>query len=547
MGTAMNSGGTIRPGLWVIVALAVASGHAPAQSRGLIGFVDELTLSRQGMTRKWYVQVPMLRVRERVLSIKQQEDLLFVATDKGFLHCLNAETGQILWTQSVSEAGGNVFPPALTGRYIFVTSGTRMTQLDRRSGGIVQTKDLDSAATSGPGANDEYCYVQTVDNRISAIQLSPSPDEALRKWPFKRKFTLPAVKWFFDAGSPLDNPPIVLPDRVLFTSANGVVFASVLDERSIFYRYIPGAPIAAPVSFRGKALYVATVDYNLFAVNVFTGETIWRFASGYPIYRQPVPFAGDVYLTPEGGGLFALDNADGSLRWVNESATRVVAASQSRLYAMNNTLRFLILDRKDGAMLGGWPAYDFPISAYNQTSDRVYLATKDGLILCLAEIANKAPYLHDAPQAVKAPAEPAVPDMPEGDAPADDEMEGPSDDTNEEMEAPETPQEEEMQAPGESPDEEMEAPEPEASSVSLVRPLPIRLPHPDYSIGSNPAQGSSSGGAASSKPHRRLDSAVESSDCAVTASGGTLASAIVMTDSLGSGRVVGGRNRISPV
>lgn len=447
-------------GMLVIVAMVAP---AAAESRGIIGFVDDLTLKRQGMVRKWYVQIPMLRIREHVLSLKQQEDVLFVATDNGILHCLDSETGQIRWTQSVSDASGEVFPPALTKSFVFVTSNARMSQLDRQTGGIIQTKDLTSAASSGPGANEEFCYVQTVDNRISAIQLKPSADEALRKWPFKRKYTLPSVKWFFDAGSPLNNPPIVLHDRVLFTSANGVVFASVLDERSMYYRYIPGAAIAAPISFRDRTLYVATVDYNLFAVDAMTGETVWRFPSGYPIYRQPVPFADDVYLTPLGGGLFALDSANGSLRWVNESATRVVSASQTRLYAMNDTLRFFILDRKDGAILGGWPAYDFPISAYNQNSDRVYLATKDGLILCLAETANKTPFLHEPPPSEDAPAEPLPPkgeDEPSADEPSE-EMEAPADNPEEDMDAPEAPEEseEEMQAPADEPDEEMQAPE----------------------------------------------------------------------------------------
>lgn len=452
-----------------LLCLAAAVQAASAQHRPpILGFVDENTLERYGMTRRWFVQIPTQRIRERVLSLKQQEDLLFVASDRGLLHCIDSESGRILWTQTVSENASQVYAPALTKDFVFVTSGTRLSQLERATGRIVMTTGLSSAASSGPGADENFCFVQTIDNRITAFSLHPDPDEELKLWPFKRKFTLPYVQWFFDAGSRLANPPIVLRDRVLFTSANGVVFASVLNERSLYYRFIPGAPIAAPVTFRDRSLYVATVDYNLFAVDVMSGRTKWRFASGYPIYRPAVPFAEDVYLTPEGGGLFALDNADGTLRWINESPVRVVAVSQSRVYAMSSTHRFLVLDRKTGASLGGWPSNDFPISAYNQTTDRIYLATERGLIICLAEKANQTPYLHEPPRGADQPLapparRPAPDEVPEDEdampADPDDERMEPDEPDAERMEAPQD-DEEEMEGPAE-PGEDAGEPEPE--------------------------------------------------------------------------------------
>ncbi len=40
---------------------------------------------------------------------------------------------------------------------------------------------------------------------------------------------------------------------------------------------------------------------------------------------------------------------------------------------------------------------DFPISAYNQTTDRIFQATERGLIQCLAERDNVTPYFHETP------------------------------------------------------------------------------------------------------------------------------------------------------
>jgi outer membrane protein assembly factor BamB len=379
--------------LWLLTLIG-GIGSAQAEHRRVSGFVDELTLDRFGMTRLWYSQVPTLRLRERVLTLKQKEDLLFAASDKGQLHCLEAETGKLRWSQDVSETPGEVFPPALTAKFVYVCSGSRFSQLDRQTGQIIQTRSLPSACTSGPAANDDFCYVQTVDNFLYAIALKSDPEDEGKIWPFKRKFTLPYVRWFFNVGSPLANPPIAAKDRVIFAGNNGVVFASSLQERNILYRFITNSKVSAPISFRDRTYYVATEDYNLYAVDL-NGQLRWRFASGFPIVRQPVPLADDVLITPEGVGLMCVSNADGKLRWINDAAYRVVGVSQKRIYAVSSTMRFLILDRADGTTVGSWFSPDFPITAYNQTTDRIFQATERGLIQCLAERENVTPYFHE--------------------------------------------------------------------------------------------------------------------------------------------------------
>jgi outer membrane protein assembly factor BamB len=449
-----NSTRAVFLGLAFVSVLAIPP-SVSAQSKQSSGFVDDLTLDRFGMVRLWYTQVSTLRLRERILSLKQVENLLFAASDKGLIHCLDSETGKILWTQSISETSGEVFPPAVTKNFVYVCSNTHTSKLDRQTGQILLTIKLRSAVTSGPGSNDDFLYVQTVDDHLYAYAMKTDPEEAKLKWPHKRKFGLPNVAWFYNAGSQLLNPPIVLKDRVLFTAASGVVYASALNKKDLFYRFIPGAAIAAPVSFRSRTIYVATVDFNLFAVDAFTGDTRWRFPSGFPIRRQPVPFEEEVFLTPEGGGLFSLDDKDGSLRWVQEGADRVISVSQDRVYAMTAAKRFLILDRRDGAVLGSWFSPDFPVSAYNQTTDRIFLSTGRGLIQCIAEKRNAKPFLHEAPLDLSAPSEEMPSDPAEGDAePKMDNDEMPA-------EKPEEGAEPSMEEPADdAPKEEMEKEEP---------------------------------------------------------------------------------------
>jgi outer membrane protein assembly factor BamB len=444
----------------VLLAISLFAVTGWAQNRRVSGFVDDLTLDRFGMVRRWYTQVPTLRLREKILSLKQMEDLLFAASDKGQLHCIESETGKVLWSQDVSETPGEVFPPALTPKYVFVVSGSQFSQLDRATGQVIQTRPLPSAATSGPAANDDFCYVQTLDNFLYAIALKPDPDEEGRKWPYKRKFSLPAIQWFFNVGSPMSNPPIVTNDRIIFTGQNGVVFASSLTQRNLFYRFITGSRLTAPISYRDRIFYVATEDYNLYAINA-RGNLEWRFASGFPITRQPVPFENDIFITPDGAGLMCISQADGKLRWINESAHRIVGVSQERVYAVTTTMRFLIIDRADGSTIGSWYSPDFPIIAYNQTTDRLFMSTERGLIQALAERANATPFFHET---IARPAD----SQPAPDAPASDEEEPSADEKSAPLPPAANPPDEDA-APAEDatePDEKMESEEKAESDES---------------------------------------------------------------------------------
>jgi hypothetical protein len=54
----------------------------------------------------------------------------------------------------------------------------------------------------------------------------------------------------------------------------------------------------------------------------------------------------------------------------------------------------LIIDRDNGKIQAKLPSSGLTISANNQVNDRMYLASPEGLIVCLHETASKEPFLH---------------------------------------------------------------------------------------------------------------------------------------------------------
>lgn len=387
-------------------------GPAYGQISPLRDFPDQQTLDRYNLTIRWYAQVPVANIREDILDLKVIDDQLFATSSRGLIHCLDAETGSIRWTQTIGDNRENVFPPAITSDYAYVTSGTRLVALDRYNGEQLWSLELPAVASSGPAANDDFVYVQTADNKIAAFALKLSEENDKQPWPLKRKFNKRPMAWFYSAGGPMVDPPIVLPELIAFATTEGVVYASALKEKKILYRFYTYSRQAAPLAHLGTDLFVATEEFDIYAIDLQNGFLRWRFVAGYPVYKRPTPFMDDLFAVAEGAGLLCIANHDqpdkgikgGQLRWRSPNSLRLIGCSQSNAYAADLYNNFQIISREDGRQIASLPAMSFSVSSDNQFTDRLYMSTRDGLVLCLHEKQNVKPYYH--PQEYEEPEKP---------------------------------------------------------------------------------------------------------------------------------------------
>jgi outer membrane protein assembly factor BamB len=80
-----------------------------------------------------------------------------------------------------------------------------------------------------------------------------------------------------------------------------------------------GAVVSSPVS-SGGVLFVGSDDKNLYALEQATGALKWKFATGAPVRSTPAVADGAVYFVSYDGNFYALDAAGGALRWKFETA-----------------------------------------------------------------------------------------------------------------------------------------------------------------------------------------------------------------------------------
>ncbi|MGW8257072.1 MAG: hypothetical protein ACWGMZ_06280, partial [Thermoguttaceae bacterium] len=94
-------------------------------------------------------------------------------------------------------------------------------------------------------------------------------------------------------------------------------------------------------------------------------------------------------------GLHAIDARKGTDLWSAPNAIQFVSAGKKRVYCGDKLGRLLMLDSDTGAKLDVMPAADFTIKMINSATDRLYLATRTGLIVCLREAGLTKPIRYD--------------------------------------------------------------------------------------------------------------------------------------------------------
>lgn len=194
----------------------------------------------------------------------------------------------------------------------------------------------------------------------------------------------------------LDTPPVMGFDGLLFAGANGNVFTvSRRVGRELFEPFSTDGPIVTPPGVHGDMAYVVGGDKGVYAVKISspTGRRYWRFTKGAPILHRPAATDDSVYITVERSGLWRLDRETGIEIWGNPDAHRFLASNAKFVYALDVSGRLMVLDRKRGTRLSGYPTRDFNFPVINDSTDRIFLAAHDGMIACLHDKDYRWPML----------------------------------------------------------------------------------------------------------------------------------------------------------
>ncbi len=269
----------------------------------------------------------------------------------------------------------------------------------------------------------------------SIAVLPPSVARAFELSTLRDKGVEPEIAWTLRPRGRVVHEP-VLSDPISSLSApevwlttDGPLIYSVLkrDHSEQVTAHTSGAvaaPGAGPVAFGKDAQlgYFSLRDGTLLAIELTagSGETPryeWKANVGGVLNRKPVPVKEGVYTSGDHAGVAFVGLKSGDVEWRTEAfADRLLAINEEHVYIKDRRGNLLVYDKRKVAdpvsrraePLTKLDVGDFSVPITNEQTDRIFLGSHNGLLVCLRDASAKyAKPLQVAPPGRQPP--PAVP------------------------------------------------------------------------------------------------------------------------------------------
>lgn len=381
------------PGLVVLLLLGSLHAQSPDPADNL---PTRQLLSRYGLERVWWNQAVMNPSRETVRHLSIDEELTYVQSTGGVISAFDNATGKRLWAVLLGRRDEPSMQAVSNDEAVLVAVGVKLYTLQKWTGDILSVIDLSAAPSIRPATDEKQVYIGSLDGSVYAYDLKTirelDAENLLPEWSYK------TLNWRYQTGARVTTPPISNGTVVNFASRNGSLYSVSADKRELLFQFETNAPVSAPLVRVGGFLYVASEDFNLYCIDANSGQVRWEFTAGLPIRQAPRVIGDHVFLAPSSGGLFCLTKASGRQLWWDPKLTQFLAASTSNVYASDELGNVVVLSRPNGAVLGAIPLRSFSVRLSNDRTDRLFLSTRSGMVVCLRERGREFPVYHMHPE-----------------------------------------------------------------------------------------------------------------------------------------------------
>jgi outer membrane protein assembly factor BamB len=247
-------------------------------------------------------------------------------------------------------------------------------------------------------------FQRDIQRTPSISTIPPAIAATLALTDLRPKGIEPSLRWEYGLPGRLDFPLVLTPGRVWSVTDGRMVLAVAKPDRKREVAADLLTRVAAPPGQAGTIGYFPLDDGNLIAVDLTGGNEIagvnqiWRATVGGIMNRTPLVTADAVYAGGDNSGVARVNRSTGELVWRSDAtADRVVAVNQEFAYVRDRQGRLLVYDARRAtdashrvsAPLTGIDAGQFTVPVVNTVSDRIYLASETGLIMCLRDASAK--------------------------------------------------------------------------------------------------------------------------------------------------------------
>lgn len=403
---------------WVRLALMAAGSLAVVgcQRTGPVSLTHPSVLAKAGLRSYWQLKLQLLE-DEKIERLFLLEESLYCLTNTNTVIAVDAARGVRKWTRAVAKPGTKVFPPchgnnvamatelpgvlAVTNppapetlptyNLVFVNTPDYVVAFDRATGEVrrrfsFKPKPNDFVANTGGACDGTFFYIGSASGRCYGIRVN----QGVISWILSTEDMLSAAPRCHTAGGSARVFVAGEDANYYVGKSNGLVVQVWPPAGQRTWAAMAGG-VLADFHVDDRACFIPCANRRVYAFALSGGEPLWRFTCNGPLLDAIQVSQNSVFQYARGDKLYALNPANGELRWTMPHGRKVLAATAgqdgaARAYILGASGNLLVVDEILGDVRASIPLTGCELFAANTAAPAIYLASRSGDIYCLRQI-----------------------------------------------------------------------------------------------------------------------------------------------------------------
>lgn len=332
---------------------------------------------------------------------------IYILGNNGILTSIDADSGHLDWSisfGSTSLPGGGI---GASNDYVAAVNGSSLYCIEAATGKILWSKQCKFGVATSPAVSADHIYVPLLNGRMEIFDISKKG----------------LASYVLVAGGTGTARPLVGENTVSWPTDKGELNVSAstgVRQHSIRYRLLASDAILNAPAHMDDLIFATSLDGFVYAIEE-AGSLAWEYSTGSPISQSPFVLDNSVYAITDDKELFRFDARTGNLQWPKPmlKVNRFIGASKDRIYVIDDFDGLLVIDPKSAAILSRVEIGDVRFALPNKQTDRLYVASRSGVIQCIHELGSPNPYFHGNELVVTEPAKSAATPLPDNAAGSD--------------------------------------------------------------------------------------------------------------------------------
>ena len=314
---------------------------------------------------------------------------VFIVPWNGYLHALDALTGDLKWIYSLGVDYYDC-PTVSDGRvFLGYHKSPVLRVLNEATGVLLWSYNTPSLGIySPPIVSGGRVYFVT---GIPSIVYALSEADGSLIWS--------SVPFLYPPFEDVYGSPAVCEGKIYLGAESGIVYALNENDGSRIWSYNTYDIISAssPVIADGRVFIgTGSVTGFLYALDALTGGFLWCYPlHGGGAYSTPAVASGRVYMTSSDGSVYAIDATDGTLIWESKPGGTIIggmAVADGKIFIGSHDYNVYALSESDGSiiwkyMTGEAISWSSPAVAYGN----LYIGSQDGKVYAFPSIVDTTP------------------------------------------------------------------------------------------------------------------------------------------------------------